>query len=158
MPQASNSGIPPASDEYEASRRKKVSEERDSGPERGRISSVTQAYSPEHRGIFPFSWGWQLAGLITAIIMGLSMLVAYFHWGEVLLPLLFSGLVLLGLSIYSAVQTNWLREAEVKPLPVKIGAGVAVICGLAPIAAALVGLTIAGGLFAVLFGALGASK
>jgi hypothetical protein len=142
MPQASNSGIPAASDEYEASQRKKVSEVRDSGPDRGHVPSVTQESSTEHRGVFPFSWGWQLAGLITAIVMSSSVLIACFCLGGASPYLLFSGLGLFALSIWSAVQTNWLREAEVKPLPVRIGAGVAVICGLAPIAVVLLGFTI----------------
>lgn len=142
MPQSPNNAIPLAHDEYEFPRTKKAIEEKGSRPEQGRISSVSQTHSPEPRGIFPFSWGWQLAGLITAIIMGLIVLVAYFYSAGVPLSLLFSGLGLLGLSIYSAVQTNSLREAEEKPLLIKMGAGTAVICGLAPIAVLVLGFTI----------------
>jgi hypothetical protein len=152
MPQASNSGIPPAYDEYEVTRRKKGIEEEDRRPGRGRISSVTHASSPQQRGVFPFSWGWQLAGLISAIVTGFLLSIASL---DPQLPLLFVGLVLLGLSIYSAMETNWLRDAAAKPLLVKIGAGTAVICGLVPIAALLLSAVIVGGICAVALGALG---
>jgi len=156
MPQASNSRIPPAYDGCTTPPRKDNTEEKDSTLGGGRASSATHAPSAQQRGVFPFSWEWQLAGLIAAIITGPLLVIAYFFSGGTQPYLIVTGLAILGPSIYSAVKTNWLRDTVAKPLPLKIGAGTAVICGLVPIGAALAGLAIAGAICAVVFGALGA--
>ncbi|MCL0094322.1 J domain-containing protein [Dehalococcoidales bacterium] len=124
------------------------------------------------RGVFPWpSWGWQLAGLITAIITGVSLIGFPFYAPiligfpfyapiitielpphvssptDILIPFVGFGLGLLALSIYSAIGTDWLRDADRAPLPAKISAGTSVICGWTPIAATLLYLA-----FSILIG------
>lgn len=116
------------------------------------------------RGVFPWpSWGWQLAGLITAIIIGVSLIGFPFYAPiiaielpphDILIPVVGFGLGLSALSIYSAIGTNWLRDADRAPLPAKISAGISVICGLTPIAATLLYLAILIGLILVALVAL----
>jgi hypothetical protein len=153
MPKASNSRIPPAYDGCKTPPKRANIAETDSALGGSRASSSTEVPASERRGVFPFSWGWQLAGLIAAVITGLLLVVGYFHC-QAPPYMLLAGLGILGLSVYSAVRTNWLREVAAKPLPVKIGAGTAVICGLVPIGIALLSAAIAGGIFAIIFGAL----
>ena len=155
MPQAPNNGIPPAHGGCASPGREVRSRKGGDGPDRGGLSSGAEASWPPRPGVFPFSWGWQLAGLIGAILTGLLFLAVSGFATEGRLLLVLPGLGLLGLSIYAAARTNWLREAATKPLPVKIAAGVAVICGLVPIAGFLLGGAIFVGIGAVLLGALG---
>lgn len=155
MPQAWNNGIPPAYDDRTRVYGGEGSGVTDSGPDPDGMSSDPGAPGPQRLGVFPFSWGWQLAGLIGAIITSLLSLAAsaYVIDGQALLAL--PSLVLLGLAVYSAVKTDWLRNAASQPLPVKIAAGVAVVCGLVPVAGLLLGGVIIAGIGAVLLGALG---
>ena len=155
MPQASNSRIPLAENEYDLPHQRKGLDQNDAKPSLGANCSGAQASSPHRLGVFPFSWGWQLAGLIAAMITGLLLVVGYFQC-QAPAFLLLAGLGILGLSIYSAVKTNWLREVSAKALPIKIGAGTVVICGLVPIGVGLASLAIGGAICAVVFGALGA--
>jgi hypothetical protein len=153
MPQAPNSRIPlsrgigGAGETFQPSQEHVEKKQGFSSPAQGHLSS-------EHSGVFPFSWGWQLAGLISALLMGLGLMVTSFYHGKAATPLLLLGMGLLGLSIYSAIRTGWLKEARTAPLPVKIGAGTVIICGLIPIAAALLAI----GLVVVVLGALFAGR
>lgn len=155
MPQARNNRIPSAHNGYELPQRKKGVDHNDGKPNGSGASYATEAFSPQRSGVLPFPWEWQLAGLISNMVTGLVLLAASVCSSGVYPFLLLVGLGLLGLSIYTAVKTNWLRDTEATPLPVKIGAGTAVICGLVPIAAALLGIAIVGGILAILTGALG---
>jgi len=122
------------------------------GADSARCRPATETSFLGQRGVFPFSWEWQLVGLISAMVTGLLLCIV--SQGSYL-PLLFVGMALLGVSSYAAVKTNWLRSVMQAPLPAKIGGGVAIVCGLVPIGAALLGLAIAAGVFAILFAALG---
>lgn len=149
MPQAATSKLPPAHNECRVSFSEK-GEQKDNSSGNVSIPSASDLNATSRRGVFPFSWGWQLAGLISTIVTGL-MFVGVFAASGGAYGFLLVGLTLLGLSIYSAVETNWLREASSKPLPVKIVSGTAVICGLVPIAISLFGFAILGAILAGLF-------
>lgn len=156
MPQAWNSKIPLANSEYELPHHRRHIYQDDGKQGQGDIASSSQLTLEQRRGVLPFPWGWQLAGLIAAVISGLLLVVGYIHYQAPPFILLV-GLGILGLSVYSAMKTNWLREVSTKPLSVKIGAGTSVICGLVPIAAGLLGVAIVGVMLAALFAVLGGS-
>ena len=83
-------------------------------------------------GIFPFPWGWQIAGLSVSMLLGIILIALSFQpeYRTNFSQLFFFGTGLLSFSGYCGFRTKWLTAASAAPLGVKIGAGTSIICGL----------------------------
>lgn len=173
MPQAPDNRIPPSKaddlEEYVMPAKKQKSwmptkqglAQRDavSQPETLRRSSSQEQLTLERRGVLPWpSWGWQLAGLITATVTGIMLIWTSldarvistlvnvligswsiffgdidsfsFYWDEFPVVIFILGIGLLIVTVYCGVQTNWLTEVSTASQGIKIGTGTSIICGL----------------------------
>lgn len=87
---------------------------------------------------FPMEWGGQLTGVLAAMATGILLMVVcalggFYGLQTALIPL---ALALVGVSTYSVLATDWLRDTTGASMPQRIATGATVVCGWLSIASA----------------------